>query len=50
MLPQLTAQYPSLFDEELQTRTTTLEAKKKANVSERKRAELLNHIDEDTVR
>lgn len=49
MLPQLTAQYPSLFGEELQTRITTLEAKKKANVSERKRAQLLNYIYEDTV-
>jgi hypothetical protein len=50
MLPQLAAQYPGLFDEELETRVAELEAKRKGKVGDRKRADLLNNICEDSVR
>lgn len=50
MLPQLSAQYPSLFNEELDTRVAKLEAKRKGKFRDRKRADLLNNIREDSVR
>jgi SNF2 family DNA or RNA helicase len=50
MLPQLAAQYPDLFDQELEARVAELEAKGKGKLGDHKRAELLNNICEDSVR
>ncbi|OKO90882.1 hypothetical protein PENSUB_13183 [Penicillium subrubescens] len=44
MLLQLAAQYPDLFDQELQARVAELEAKRKGKLRDHKRADLLNNI------